>query len=93
MNVHCLIAAGVNAAGYREILGIESWPRIAEVWYPVPAIAIVRTSSGTGEPAGSAVRLDYGVPASGSGSVIKAAVFAPGFSDRDRSRLGGTWVG
>jgi hypothetical protein len=27
--------------------------------------------------------------ASGSRSVIKAAVFSPGFSDRDRSRLGG----
>ena len=23
MNVHCLIATGVNAAGYREILGID----------------------------------------------------------------------
>ena len=34
VNVHCLIAAGVNAAGYREILGIESWPRITEVRYP-----------------------------------------------------------
>ena len=27
--------------------------------------------------------------ASGSRSVIKAAVFSPGFSDRDRPRLGG----
>ena len=34
VNVHCLIAAGVNAAGYREILGIGSWPRITEVRYP-----------------------------------------------------------
>ena len=42
---------------------------------------------------GCAVRLDYGVPPSGSGSVIKAAVFSPGFSDRDRSRLAGTGVG
>jgi transposase-like protein len=48
VNVHCLIASGVNAAGYREILGIGSWPRITEVRYPVRAIAIVRTSAGLG---------------------------------------------
>ena len=89
VNVHCLIATGVNAAGYWEILGIGSWPRITEVRYPVRAMAIVRSRPDSGEPAGCAVRLDYGVPASGSGSVIKAAVFSPGFSDRDRSRLGG----
>ena len=34
VNVHCLIATGVNADGYREILGIGSWPRITEVRYP-----------------------------------------------------------
>jgi hypothetical protein len=35
------------------------------------------------------VRLDYGVPACGSGPVIKAPVFSLGLSGRDRSRLGG----
>ena len=43
VNVHCLIATGVNAAGYREILGIGSWPRMTEVRYPVRAMAIARS--------------------------------------------------
>ena len=32
------------------------------------------------------------VPLAGTGPVIKAVVFWLGLSDRDRSRLGGTWV-
>ena len=48
VNVHCLIAAGVNAAGYREILGIGSWPRVTGVRDPVRVLAVVRTSAGFG---------------------------------------------
>ena len=43
VNVHCLIATGVNATVYREILGIGSWPRMTEVRYPVRAMAIARS--------------------------------------------------
>ena len=93
VNVHCLIATGVNAAGYREILGIGSWPRKQRFGIPYGNSDSADVGWTRVNRPGCAVRLDYGVPASGSGSVIKAAVFSPGFSDRDRSRLAGTGVG
>ena len=63
VNVHCLIATGVNAEGYREILGIDvtsseepDWPAspdpptAARTWPPPPAPTPPQSMTSHGKP-------------------------------------------